>query len=606
MNRLIQNLFIVLAILLTSGCGSSKSKKAQAKIVNFTTSHSEKPTIEDYNTAGFSNINESNINRVNDLLIEMPVEDVDTFVEIKVVIEELLDNKIPPTIIIVGENPLTLKIDLIYKELGAVASDDRDGNITENIKIVSNINTSKKGVYTVSYSVEDSAGNKVTTARQINVVLDTGNMMPSEDDDTPIVIIPSKPTIPEDNNDVRKIIEDAEDGKTSHWRIEYDHSNKAEINNIYDDEKGSRVIFLDGNERTTGFIFHKTLNETESKYIQWQMKTNEKFVVRIIVDTLKGERYLEYYPKDTGKGEYSYNNKHYIRHGIGSTSVDGKWHTYIRDIKYDVKRYEKDNELKFIKGIFFRGKLKVDNIIFHRTAKNIKVDLPVTVSAPGVVLTFDDSFIDSWSKVMTIFQERDVVATFFCHRWGSVERGDITEKEVALLKSFEGYGHEIGYHTVDHMSTRDIKYKIYNTIEEKAKAYLDEQIKPGVNNMRERGFNPSSFSYPYITGQPEHNKIIRETLPHIREFFAHVYVMDEKPAGGSKTLEDIKLYLDKFKKDKEIGVLLGHWILEKKEFISDRHAYRTSVEKLIQIIDYAQEIGLKFYTLEEAHRIYVH
>jgi len=404
-----------------------------------------------------------------------------------------------------------------------------------------------------------------------------------------------------------QIIENAEDGKSNRWKIAYDKSNKAKIRNIYDDEKESNVIFLDGNERETGFILSQSLNDKESKVVQWSMKTDENFVVRIIVDTHKGMRSLEYHGKDSGTGYKKYifdNNKtvHMTNHGIGSTAANNEWHTYIRDINTDLKRYEKDNELKSIKSIFFRGKLKIDDIIFHSSTKNLKIDKSVSVMAPGVVLTFDDSYVENWKKIMPYFEENGVVATFFCHKWGSTKKGDLTEAEVAELKLFEADGHEIGYHTKDHESTRDTKYDEYITIENKANAYFEDQIESGVHNMRERGFEPGSFSYPYLTGTHTHNKIIRKTLPHIREFFAHVILIDEK-VEGSKTIDEIKLHLDKFKKDKEIGVLVGH-LIAMPEKTTDQ-TYQTTLDRLMTIVEYAKSIGLKFYTIEEAHKIYL-
>ena len=598
MNRRIQTFLILLVILFTTGCGggSNKAKKAQVKITNFTTTNSENPTIEDYEVTGFSAINESNINRVNKLLREMPSDEVDTFEEIKVVIDEILDNKIPPKLVILGDNPVTQNKGATYEDRGARASDDRDGNITEYINIVSDVNSSKAGNYTVIYSVEDSAGNKELATRKVSIILNTGSSIVTPEDNHTVDTV-----VPPENNVTKLIIEDAEDQNIDCFTIEYNKSEKAKISNIYDDEKGSRVIFLDG-DAMSGFSC-KRKSIWRGKYIQWSMKTNEKFVVRFMVDTKKGERVIEYHPKDTGTGlgKHSYNQKEYIFHGIGADTTNGEWHTFTRDLDYDIKRYEEDNKFHKIKEISISGKIKIDDITLYSSANKLKIDKSVVVSAPGVVLTFDDSYVDSWDKVIPYFEEKGVVATFFCHKWDSKVKGDLTEAEVALLKQFVADGHEVGYHTKDHVGTKDRRYDNYTTIEAKANAYFKGQIKPGVKDMRKRGFEPESFSYPYITGQPEHNKIIRETLPHIREFFADVYVMDKKPTAGSKTLEEIKTFLDEFKQNKEVGVLLGHFIEQKGETGSNS----VPIKKLKAIIEYASKIGLKFYTLKEAHNIYL-
>ncbi|HIP28340.1 MAG TPA: DUF5011 domain-containing protein, partial [Sulfurovum sp.] len=227
MNRLIQTLFILLVILFTTGCGdgSNKAKKAQVTITNYTTKteNSKSPTVADYKVAGFPDVSESNIHRVNSLLMEMPSDEVDTFEEIKVVIVKLLNNDIPPKIVILGSSTVTHSDGSIYRDLGATASDDRDGNLTSYIHIVSDVNSSKDGNYTVTYSVEDSAGNKVIVIREVNIVLDTSTSIVTPDNnDTKEPII--SPIVTPDNNDTKEpiispehnvtklIIEDAEDG----------------------------------------------------------------------------------------------------------------------------------------------------------------------------------------------------------------------------------------------------------------------------------------------------------------------------------------------------------------------------------------------------------
>ncbi len=75
----------------------------------------------------------------------------------------------PPVITLNGANPLTLKVEETYQELGATAIDNRDGNLTSSIKVVNNVDTTKAGTYTVTYTSVDKAGNQATETRQIIV-----------------------------------------------------------------------------------------------------------------------------------------------------------------------------------------------------------------------------------------------------------------------------------------------------------------------------------------------------------------------------------------------------------------------------------------------------
>ncbi len=596
-------LFFVTLFSLYGCGGNSKVKKATQVLFNYLHKEGSAPTVETYQTIGFKEID--HVDRINAYLASK-AEDIDTVTKIKSELKRLLEDKEPPEIKLIGEENISLELYGNYEDPGASARDNIEGNITRYISIDSDVDTNKAGEYRVIYVIRDNAGNESHISRRVHVKEKDSEVEVS------VGLSESNSSIDvqshgENNTTRQSVLENAEDAKRVRWQILYDRSGQASIINRYDETKQSRVIVLKGsvtnkNIVQTAFRYQGTLKQ-DYPVIKWRMKTAKNFNIRFILNTKNGEREIEYFPKDTGKGRTSYNKREKIGHGIGSDATDNTWHTFIRDLDRDIQRYEPDNQFRSIKYIDFMGDMALDDLKLYDSAKNVAIDRSAVIEAPGIVLTFDDSRVKSWNEAMEMFEEYDVVATFFCHRWGS-EGNDISQEELATLKEFESKGHEIAYHTVDHVSTRDERYEKYSTIEQKAQAYFRSQIEPGVENMRKRGFNPESFSYPYITGQPAHNKVIRETLPHIREFFSYVYSIDEPPAGGSKTLKEIKELLDKLKKEKEIGVLLGHLIVKEKDLDTDTHIYKTSMGKLKAIIRYAEEIGLTFYTLKEAHRIY--
>jgi len=77
---------------------------------------------------------------------------------------------IPPVITVLGSNPDTISLGSTYTDQGATATDNVDGNITQNIISTNNVNTAATGTYTVNYSVTDGAGNVATTSRTVFVV----------------------------------------------------------------------------------------------------------------------------------------------------------------------------------------------------------------------------------------------------------------------------------------------------------------------------------------------------------------------------------------------------------------------------------------------------
>jgi hypothetical protein len=79
------------------------------------------------------------------------------------------DNTLP-VITLTGDNPQFLEFGEAYVELGATASDNRDGGISASIVIdATSVDTSTPGDYTVTYNVTDAASNVATVTRTVTV-----------------------------------------------------------------------------------------------------------------------------------------------------------------------------------------------------------------------------------------------------------------------------------------------------------------------------------------------------------------------------------------------------------------------------------------------------
>lgn len=75
-----------------------------------------------------------------------------------------------PVITIIGEEQITINVGTNYEDAGAIASDNKDGDITSKIKVSGSVDTSVAGIYIITYSVSDKAGNKAEAKRQVTVV----------------------------------------------------------------------------------------------------------------------------------------------------------------------------------------------------------------------------------------------------------------------------------------------------------------------------------------------------------------------------------------------------------------------------------------------------
>jgi hypothetical protein len=79
-------------------------------------------------------------------------------------------DKTAPTLTLLGGATVNVEQCEVYNELGAVASDLTDGNLSSSIKISGSVNTSVVGKYTLTYNVADAQGNASSVTRVINVV----------------------------------------------------------------------------------------------------------------------------------------------------------------------------------------------------------------------------------------------------------------------------------------------------------------------------------------------------------------------------------------------------------------------------------------------------
>ena len=101
------------------------------------------------------------------------------------------------------------------------------------------------------------------------------------------------------------------------------------------------------------------------------MNYTEAFVVYIPVQTKNGFRYLYYTAADSDL----LGDSTYIHHGLGSYMTDGQWRVVFRDLAYDLKQAQPDNELQAVLGFLIRGNGKVDDIKI-RAALSATLPLP--------------------------------------------------------------------------------------------------------------------------------------------------------------------------------------------------------------------------------------
>lgn len=179
------------------------------------------------------------------------------------------------------------------------------------------------------------------------------------------------------------VFEDAEDGLVDGWDVFDTNPPGATIDNIYDDITGSRVIQLSGTGTSSGYRLRNNdssdWNDTSVEIFQWSMRYSESFQIDIAVQTTAGLRYIQY----TSANSDNLGTGTYIHHGLGDQVMDGTWHTFTRDLIYDLKQAQPDNDLVAILSFHIRGSGRVDNIQAYTT-------IPFFLDSDGDTITDHD------------------------------------------------------------------------------------------------------------------------------------------------------------------------------------------------------------------------
>jgi len=104
----------------------------------------------------------------------------------------------------------------------------------------------------------------------------------------------------------------------------------------------------------------------------------------------------------------------------------------------------------------------------------------------GLVLTFDDNYVDDWYKYLPLLDSFGVKATFYVSHYPL-----LSIRQKSRLKIIQQHGHEIGFHTTHHAN-------LVNMIKNKTlQEVMQKEVKEGLDSMRKDGFYPKNFAYPF-------------------------------------------------------------------------------------------------------------
>lgn len=103
----------------------------------------------------------------------------------------VIEDTIAPVITLLGDASVTVEVASTYNDTGATASDNYDGDITESIVTVSNVDTDTVGTYTITYNVKDTSSN---SAEEVTRTVNVASSLSIEDDPINDLNISPNPT----------------------------------------------------------------------------------------------------------------------------------------------------------------------------------------------------------------------------------------------------------------------------------------------------------------------------------------------------------------------------------------------------------------------------
>jgi peptidoglycan/xylan/chitin deacetylase (PgdA/CDA1 family) len=231
-----------------------------------------------------------------------------------------------------------------------------------------------------------------------------------------------------------------------------------------------------------------------------------------------------------------------------------------------------------------------------------KSQKPIPYQA-GVVLSFDDAYVDEWFDADKALKEYNWKATFCVCKIDSIGKPQIKK-----LLDLQKEGHEIAGHGYHHYNAVTFVQK--NGMDK----YLKQEINPMLISMKTKGFNVTSFAYPYGERSDALDKALSNKFNIIRgrDFCCEIperegcyfrnskfmYAFDIDNDHIHFSIPYLLELLDDAKKNNKILILCSH-----RPVKNVTENYQTKIETLAFVCKYMKLNNMKFYTLSDLNKL---
>jgi peptidoglycan/xylan/chitin deacetylase (PgdA/CDA1 family) len=267
---------------------------------------------------------------------------------------------------------------------------------------------------------------------------------------------------------------------------------------------------------------------------------------------------------------------------------------------------DSNNKKRFLKYMKLRVKrhfFLILSIVLFSCSENDDALNQQSNRQSGVVISFDDDYVDEWFEVNTILQSYDWKATFFVTRFNQ-----LSIDKIQKLKNLKSYGHEIGAHGLNHINVPTF-ISANGTSE-----YLNQEIYPMFNLMKINELVPTSFAYPYGSRSSLTDKLLLNEFQIIRGttygksnpasqncYYANnrlVFGLGIDKNYSHFNIQYFLSLLDYANKNNRIVIFYAH-----KPVPSFQNKYEAEYQTLIEISNYVKNNNMKFYTMSELYNI---
>lgn len=220
-----------------------------------------------------------------------------------------------------------------------------------------------------------------------------------------------------------------------------------------------------------------------------------------------------------------------------------------------------------------------------------------SIKDPGVVITFDDNYVDNWAEYLPMLDSAGVKATFYICRYNR-----FTPDQKNKLRLIQSHGHEIAFHTTNHYNMLDYVYKHKHTMEE----WIKNEVENGLKMMNTDGFYPITFAYPSGAHNGLSDKMLQRYFKSVRALngtndFSKSLIPTENnqviyglgiDKSSKRSDEQILQLIRSASDNKDCAILVAH-------NINGPMQLSVTKERLLKIFAYIKSLGLKYYTVSE-------